>query len=328
MRRQGFTLVELLVVIAIIAILIALLVPAVQQVRAAAAITRCRNNLKQIGLAFHNHHDAYKALPSGGLACGSNTRTFEGSAPAGYDSQVWGWGFQILPFIDQAPLWELPSGTANDNTVAAAMIPVYFCPLVGSPRQNPNFAGSMVRGEADYAGNGGSWGTLGDAAFGSNSYDGPIVGSTHQSQGYAASGIVRTWMSITDGTSNTLLIGEKYQAYDAETNQCNTDQGYVDGWDNDMMVFSQSTQESPPPGYSAIPQTKPPTSGLSFPPQHWTPQSTADTCGGFFGSIHSAGMPAVFCDGTVRVIPYNISQAVFFSLCSINDGGTVQLPDS
>src|SRR5271156_1167558 len=158
--RRGFTLIELLVVIAIIAILIALLVPAVQKVRTAAAITQCRNNLKQIGLAFHNHLDVYKAFPSGGLACGSNTRAFDGSAPASYHSQVWGWGFQILPYIDQAPLWELPAGQANDNVVAAAMIPLYFCPLVGSPRQNLNFGtgSTMVRGEADYVANGGSWG--------------------------------------------------------------------------------------------------------------------------------------------------------------------------
>ena len=167
-RRTGFTLIELLVVIAIIAILIALLVPAVQKVRQAAAIAQCRNNLKQIGLAFHNHHDALKAFPSGGLTCGSNTRTFEGSVPAGFDAQVWGWGFQLLPFIDQVPLWGVPAGTTGDGVVAAAMIPIYFCPLVGAPRQNPSYGGSgptMVRGEADYVGNGGKLGHIGECRF-------------------------------------------------------------------------------------------------------------------------------------------------------------------
>jgi prepilin-type N-terminal cleavage/methylation domain-containing protein len=333
--RQGFTLIELLVVIAIIAILIALLVPAVQKVRQAAAISQCRNNLKQMGLAFHNYHDAYKAFPSGGLTYDCNSRTFQGNAPTVHDSQVWGWAFQILPFIDQVPLWDVPAGTSGDNEVAAAMISLYFCPLVGGPRQNMNYnqgspsGATTIRGEADYTANAGSWGTLGDAAFSANSYDGPIVGSTHNSQGFTGSGIVRTMISITDGTSNTLLIGEKYQTYNAAPNQCNTDQGYIDGWDNDMIVFSQGAEGYPAPsGFSTITMTNPPTKGLSFPPQHWNPQTTSDTCGGFFGSIHSSGMPSVFCDGTVRVLPFNISQAVFFSLCSINDGESVDIPDA
>src|ERR1019366_2805859 len=117
--RQGFTLIELLVVIAIIAILIALLVPAVQKVRNAAAVTQCRNNLKQIGLAFHGHHDALKAFPSGGKDWNVNNRTMNGDTPANWETQDWGWGFQILPYIDQTPLWSRPAGQANDDTVAA-----------------------------------------------------------------------------------------------------------------------------------------------------------------------------------------------------------------
>ena len=274
--RQGFTLIELLVVIAIIAILIALLVPAVQKVRQAAAVTQCRNNLKQMGLAFHNYHDAHKAFPSGGLTWECNSRSFEGTAPAVNDAQVWGWAFQILPFIDQVPLWDIPAGTSGDNQVAAAMIPLYFCPLVGPPRQNPSYnqgspsGTTTIRGEADYTANAGSWGSLGDAASNANSYDGPIVGSTKTSQGYAGSGINRTLVSISDGTSNTLLIGEKYQTYNAKPNECNTDQGYIDGWDNDMIVFSQGAEgQSPPTGFSSINMTNPPTPGSSFPPQHW-----------------------------------------------------------
>src|ERR1700726_2783985 len=96
-ENRGFTLIELLVVIAIIAILIALLVPAVQKVREAAAITQCKNNLKQMGLAFHGHHDTFKAFPSGGIDWSTDVRDFATSGPADWQTQHWGWGYQILP---------------------------------------------------------------------------------------------------------------------------------------------------------------------------------------------------------------------------------------
>src|SRR6516162_10254822 len=118
-RRPGFTLVELLVVIAIIATLIALLVPAVQKVREAAAVAQCKNQLKQMGLAFQSHHDAFKVFPSGGTAWPANDkRTMVQNVPADYNSQAWGWLYQILPYIEQASLWGLPSGLDNDIVIA------------------------------------------------------------------------------------------------------------------------------------------------------------------------------------------------------------------
>src|SRR5687768_15633603 len=109
--RAAFTLIELLVVIAIIAILIALLVPAVQKVRESASRTQCVNNLKQIGLAFHNHHDSLKAFPMAGN--GTNARTMSGGLPATFLTQDWGWAYQILPYIEQENLWK----NTNDQTV-------------------------------------------------------------------------------------------------------------------------------------------------------------------------------------------------------------------
>src|SRR5271165_3673703 len=115
--RRAFTLIELLVVIAIIGILIGLLLPAVQKVREAANRVRCANNLKQMGLAFHNHQDTYGCLPSGGLGWWQNRNVVSG-IPAIYDTQTWGWGYQILPFIEQDNLYRLPSG--QEGTIAGA----------------------------------------------------------------------------------------------------------------------------------------------------------------------------------------------------------------
>ncbi len=107
-RRSAFTLIELLVVIAIIAILIALLLPAVQQAREAARRTECKNKLKQLGLAIHNYHDVHNCIvPCSGLNGGPGGRRQSGFA-------------QILPFFDQAPLYELIMGGGLQASVDGA----------------------------------------------------------------------------------------------------------------------------------------------------------------------------------------------------------------
>src|SRR5262249_38566927 len=160
-KRSAFTLIELLVVIAIIAILIALLVPAVQKVRESANVTQCKNNLKQIGLAFHNHHETFKVFPSGGTELQDNkTRTQVGAgAPANYESQTWGWAYQILPYLEMDTLWK----DRSDVVIAETPIATYTCPSFRGPIVRPYVqAGdttTTMRAMQDYTANGGLYGT-------------------------------------------------------------------------------------------------------------------------------------------------------------------------
>jgi prepilin-type N-terminal cleavage/methylation domain-containing protein/prepilin-type processing-associated H-X9-DG protein len=147
-RRRGFTLIELLVVIAIIAVLIGLLVPAVQRVREAAAQTACRNNLKQIGLALHNYHDTKNSLPpayryvappkattgAGGVSPSISDRPLPTAKwPFIYTAPGWGWAAHLLPYIEQGALegqihWELPVEHPDNDRARVTPVKVFTCP--------------------------------------------------------------------------------------------------------------------------------------------------------------------------------------------------------
>jgi prepilin-type N-terminal cleavage/methylation domain-containing protein len=202
---RGFTLIELLVVIAIIAILMALLLPAVQQAREAARMTQSRNNLKQIGLALHNYHDSHKIFPASYLA---DTR-HPSRAPVTYDGpNGFAWGAMLLPHLDQAPLYnqlrtDLPCWDPANANVAAINLPVFLNPSAtnsdGPMTVRDSNGNQLARfGRSHYVANAGqeeTWGfQLED--YGSIA-DGPLYRNSRTSTA-----------DVIDGLTNTVFIGE------------------------------------------------------------------------------------------------------------------------
>jgi prepilin-type N-terminal cleavage/methylation domain-containing protein len=202
--RRGFTLIELLVVIAIIAVLIGLLLPAVQQAREAARRSQCKNNLKQLGLAMHNYADVFLGLPPGGI---QQTTNANGVGTLVNDRDSWGYFHRILPYLDQAPLYSTIdmnrryNGAANNNWgLRAAHFSVALCPSdnkTATEMTNTTWACTMH----NYPVN-----------FGTTTYDGRTLvrsGVTITgSKGLFEFDRSVTFGDCTDGMSNTLMVGE------------------------------------------------------------------------------------------------------------------------
>jgi len=214
-RRHGFSLIELLVVTAIIAVIIGLLLPAVQKVREAAARAACSNNLHQLAIAVHSYHDANKVFPSNG----PDDTHFQ--APIGGNYRNWSWLAEILPYVEQGPLYNqlgIPNSTLNANPAAIAQpVKAFLCPsdgaFNGQPRTNAADFGTIPIGQTNYKGVSGSNWTFGNWAAGnSNGYsEGNGIfyrtdGQTPPAPGHGHGPLAM--VEITDGTSNTFMIGE------------------------------------------------------------------------------------------------------------------------
>ncbi len=212
--RRAFTLIELLVVIAIIAILIGLLLPAVQKVREAAGRAQCSNNIKQLAIAVHSYHDVNNTFPRNGA------RGVNGSGSC-CTATAWGWIARVLPFLEQDPLFKLAgidTASITNNAAGATVIKTLLCPSdnatsFGSTRANPTIYGNYQGGPTNYKGISGSnwcWGDFPNTGT-NGTCDVFYQNGTGKSDGIFFRTDILFPMkltSVTDGTSNTYMIGE------------------------------------------------------------------------------------------------------------------------
>lgn len=335
-RRSGFTLVELLVVIAIIGVLIAVLLPAVQQTRESARRMQCNNNLKQIGLALHGYESTYRSLPAGFIT--SDNYTAIPQLPPGEFDPVtwdtapgWAWSALVLPFLEQAGIasqldWRLPVWAPAHASLVKSRLPVFLCPSAGtvdsplvvvdSSKGPLTKQGSNIQlGRSHYAACHGQeecWGTC----------SGPSGGFGGEVHRIADGAFFRNsrvhWHDITDGLSSSILVGEHTSRLSDKTWV-----GVIPGAWVHPRIFSP--QNGPETAAALVVVHSGPTIGevdlLGNPFIH--PPNYPTLHVGQMQADHPGGANVLLGDGSVRFIAEVIYQPTFAALCSIAEGEVV-----